>query len=79
LFCLLGAAGCLRGAGARCEHVCRQEAECADRLDLPDTDVTGCIEACSELERDPRTQKLVEEHIHCVAKANGCAEMLECR
>ena len=28
--------GCMRGAGTRCERVCRREADCADKLELPD-------------------------------------------
>ena len=74
---LLGA-GCLRGAGTRCERVCRQEAECAELMDVPESDVTGCIESCSDLERDTHTQRLVEDHLRCVSQAGTCEKILEC-
>jgi hypothetical protein len=76
LLALLPAA-CVRGQGTRCERVCRAEADCAERLAL-DSDTNGCIEACAELERDPATQRLVEEHMRCVNTALTCTALLEC-
>jgi hypothetical protein len=73
-----GAAACRSGTGTRCERVCRAETECAEELEIPDVELSGCIEACGELERDPRTQPLVDDHVRCVARAKGCAELLAC-
>jgi hypothetical protein len=70
-------AGCVRGAGTRCERVCRAEAECAEKMAV-ESDTGRCIEACGELERDPTTQRLVDEHMRCVNRAASCAAMLEC-
>jgi hypothetical protein len=74
-------AGCVRGAaGTRCERLCRAEAECAEKLELLDNDFVGCMESCTELARDPKTAKLVDDHIRCVAAAAGtCAAAMECR
>jgi len=71
-------AACTRGAGTRCERVCRAEADCADKLEVADHDLSGCIDACAELERGAATQRLVEEHIRCVNAAPTCAAVLEC-
>jgi hypothetical protein len=78
---LLWCASCVRGgAGTRCVGVCHAEAECAEKLELGDNDFVGCVQSCTELERDPHTTKMVEEHIKCVAAANGvCANALDCR
>jgi hypothetical protein len=74
---LVVSGGCVRGAGTRCERVCRAEADCAERLAV-DNDSNGCIEACAELERDPSTQRLVDEHMRCVNGAATCTAVLEC-
>ena len=71
-------AACTRGAGTRCERVCRAEADCADKLEVADHDLSGCIDACADLERGGATQRLVEEHIRCVNAAPTCAAVLEC-
>ena len=72
--------GCVRGAaGTRCANVCRAEADCAEKLEVTDNDYAGCMESCTELERDPKLAKLVEEHIRCVAAAETCAAKLDCR
>jgi hypothetical protein len=70
-------AGCGRGAGTRCERICRAESDCAEKLQL-DGDTNGCIEACSALERDPATLRLVDEHARCVLSAPTCDAMLDC-
>jgi hypothetical protein len=76
----LAAAGCVRGAaGTRCANVCRAEADCAEALEVADNDYAGCMESCTELERDPKLAKLVEDHIRCVAAAPTCADKLGCR
>jgi hypothetical protein len=74
---LLLVTSCTRGAGTRCERVCRAEADCAERLAL-DNDTNGCIEACAELERDPSAQRLVDEHARCVTAAPTCTALLDC-
>jgi hypothetical protein len=79
LIAALGCVACSRGVQTRCERVCRVEAECADRLELPDRDSTECMETCAELERDPHTARLVEAHLRCVAAAPACPELLECQ
>ena len=76
---LLLLAGCVRGAGSRCETVCRREADCADKLELPDGDFSSCLEACNELERDQVTARAVEAHVACVAAAESCAAVMDCR
>ena len=76
LVCVTGA--CRRGTGTRCERVCKAESDCSEKLDLPDSDKAGCIEACVELERDPRTQTLVDEHVACVGRSRDCVTLLEC-
>jgi hypothetical protein len=83
LLCALALAlvlsGCVRAAGTRCERVCRMEAECVEKLQALDYATAGCVEACAELERDPATQRLVEEHMRCVIGARTCAEVLACQ
>ena len=76
---LLLLCGCVRGAGTRCETVCRREADCADKLELPDADFGACLEACNELERDSLTVRAVEAHLRCVGAAESCAQVMECR
>ncbi len=70
--------GCVRGSGTRCERVCRAESACSDKLDLGDYDVSGCIEACADLERNGTTQRLVDEHVRCVNTAPTCGAVLDC-
>jgi hypothetical protein len=63
---------------SRCEKVCAREAECADKLEIPDTDVPECVEACQALETDETTRKMVDEHIRCVNNAKSCAAIIDC-
>lgn len=79
LWLVLVIASCVRGAGTRCENVCRREADCADKLELPDGDYGACVEACNELERDSVTARAVEDHVRCVSAAESCAAVMECR
>jgi hypothetical protein len=79
LLLLLLAVGCTRGAGTRCERVCRAEADCADKLEVADHDLGACVDACAELERAAATQRLVEAHIRCVNSAPTCAAVLDCQ
>ncbi len=65
-------------AGTRCETVCRTEAQCAERLELTDVSYASCVEACTELERESATARIVDEHIHCVGEAPSCSAVTEC-
>lgn len=75
---LMALVGCQGASGTRCDRLCRAEADCAEKLDLPDVDRVSCVESCNELERDPRTAVLVEEHARCVAHAKECVGILDC-
>jgi hypothetical protein len=79
LFALFVAAGTTCSAGrSRCEKVCAREAECAEKLQIPDTDVPECVEACQALETDDKTRAMVDEHIRCVNAAKSCAAVIDC-
>ena len=75
---LLLLAGCVRSAGTRCEMVCRREADCADKLELPGGDLGACVEACHELEREAVTARQVEAHVRCVGAADSCEAVMAC-
>ncbi len=78
LFTMTMTTACRGTSGTRCDRVCRAEQDCAERLELPDPDRTGCVEACGELEREARTAHLVDEHIRCVSAATTCQALLDC-
>ncbi len=76
----LALVACVRNpAGSRCELVCRAELRCAETLEMTDVSYASCVEACTELERDSATQKLVEEHMRCVGNATSCGAVMECQ
>lgn len=78
LLLLLVPASCSLRPPSRCEVVCAREADCA-RLLRQELDSGECVQACAELDRDPKTQPDVERHVKCVqAAGDDCAAALEC-
>ncbi|MBE7449501.1 MAG: hypothetical protein HS111_11575 [Kofleriaceae bacterium] len=74
-------AACTAPKSKVCRETCTREADCHESSSEEDStfDEGECIAACAALERDDQTRGLVTRHAECVARAQSCREVLECK
>lgn len=74
-------AGCTEPRSTRCKEVCKHEAECVDSTGSKSPfDEKECVAACAALEHDvEHSAAKVQRHIECVARAQTCPAVLECK